>query len=87
MLYRSGDEITAMPSLGLFREVLEQKHLNPGTTWYNNDLSDLMYLTCAAGYADYVVSERSLVSQMEQSLKRLNRLVNVYRRLGAMPGS
>lgn len=75
------NEIRSMPSLGLFSEVLHQKHLNSGTNWNGNDLVDLMYLTCAAGYAQYVVGEKSLVSRMEQSLKRLNRRVNVYRNL------
>lgn len=78
---RAQGEIKLMPSLGLFGEVLQQKHLNPGTNWNGNDLVDLMYLTSAAGYADYVVGENSLVSQMEQALKRLKRRLNVYRNL------
>ncbi|WP_147434737.1 hypothetical protein [Micromonospora musae] len=77
----SNEDITLMPSLGLFREALHQKHLNPGTRWENNDLTDLMYLTCAAAYADYAVGENSLVSQLEQAQKRLGRPTNVYRRL------
>src|SRR6266536_654177 len=75
------EDINAMPCLGLFREVLQQKHLDPGTTWFHNDLIDLMYITCAAGYADYVVGDNSLVSQIEPSLRRLNRPMNAYRRL------
>ena len=47
-----------MPSLGLFRETLQGMHLNRAR-WEDNHLTDLMHLTCAAGYADYVVGERS----------------------------
>jgi len=74
----SRDDIKSMPCLGLFREVLRQKHLNPGTSWEANDLIDMMYLTCASGYADYVVGERSLVSQIKPALRRLGRPINVY---------
>ena len=41
------------PAVGLFREVLHSRHLNKGTTWRPNDLTDMIYLSCAAGYADY----------------------------------
>jgi hypothetical protein len=72
--------VASMPCLGLFRETLQTMNLNYAT-WKNNDLTDLMYLTCAAGYADYVVAERSLVGYMHQALKRMHRPVNVYRRI------
>ena len=78
---RARSEIRSMPTLGLFTEVLQQKHLNPGTNWMPNDLVDLMYLTCAAAYADYVVGDNSQISQVEQALKRLGRPRNVYRNL------
>lgn len=77
----SDDDIAELPSLGLFREVLHEKLINPGTRWESNDLTDLMYLTCAAGYADHVVGERSLTAQMEQTLRRLDRPVRVHRNL------
>lgn len=74
--------IKGMPCLGLFREVLHERLLNRGTKWRDNDLVDLMYLTCAAGYADHVVGEKSLTAQMESGLRRLGRPNNVHRRLG-----
>lgn len=70
-----------MPGLGLFRETLHEKVVNARSEWEGNDLTDMMYLTCAAGYADYVVGERSMVGQMRQALKRLSRPDNVYRRI------
>ena len=72
--------VAVMPCLGLFRETLVSMNLNRAS-WEDNHLTDLMYLTCAAGYADYVVAERQLVGYMEQALKRLDRPINVYRRI------
>jgi hypothetical protein len=74
-------EVAAMPSLGLFREVLRGRHLNPGSTWESNDLTDMMYLCCGAGYADHVVGERSTIAQIEQAAARLGRDVSVHRRI------
>jgi hypothetical protein len=73
-------EIARMPSLGLFRETFIVMHLNHAQ-WEDNHLTDLMYLTCAAGYADFVVAEKSLVGYMRQGLGRLGRPQNVYRRI------
>jgi len=74
-------DVADMPCLGLFREVLHEKTVNPESEWKINDLTDMIYLTCAAGYADYDVGERSLVAQMRQALKRLGRPAKVYRRI------
>lgn len=73
----SDNELAAMPSLGLFREVMCEKHLDPGTKWADNDLGDMMYLTCGAAYADFVVCERVHGSTIRQSLRRLGRRDNV----------
>ena len=80
-LNHSSDDISVMPSLGLFREAMREKLLNPGTRWEDNDLADLMYLTCGAGYADHVVAERSFASQIDRAVRRLGRTPNVHRNL------
>lgn len=72
------DDVRSMGSLGLFYEIHQDKHLNSETVWRSNDLFDMMYLTCAAGYADFVVGERSLVSHARQAAKRLQRSINIY---------
>jgi hypothetical protein len=81
------DDVAQMPCVGMFREVLHEKQVNGGTAWKANDLTDLMYLTCAAGYADYVVAERSAISQMKQASKRLKRVNNLYRNLNELIAS
>jgi hypothetical protein len=79
--HHSDADIAEMSSLGLYRECLREKMLDPRTNWQPNDLTDLMYLSCASGYADYVVGERHAVACMKSGLRRLDRPVNVYRRL------
>ncbi|MEU7753745.1 hypothetical protein [Micromonospora sp. NPDC049171] len=69
------------PATGLFREVLQDRHLNKGTRWRRNDLTDMIYLSCAAGYADIVVGERHLRSVLNQGLHRLGRPLRVHRHL------
>jgi hypothetical protein len=74
------DQVETLPALGLYREVFQQRHL-AASQWHPNDLTDLVYLTCAAAYADFVVGERHMTSFLIQSLRRLERPINVYPRL------
>jgi hypothetical protein len=73
-------QVAAMPSLGLYGELYHQRHL-AGVPWSPNDLSDMVYLSCAAGYADFVVAERHMAALLTQSTRRLGRPVTVARRL------
>jgi hypothetical protein len=82
MLRQATEDIRHLPALGLFREMLHDRHLNRGTVWKPNDLTDMIYLSCAAGYADFVVTERHMGSVLTQGVKRLDRPTQVFRRLG-----
>ncbi|MGW5674095.1 hypothetical protein ACWEV4_03285 [Streptomyces sp. NPDC003860] len=73
--------IGGAPAVGLFREMLHSRHLNKGTTWRPNDLTDMIYLSCAAGYADFVVCEKHMRDPLQHGLKRMGRSASVYRRL------
>jgi hypothetical protein len=75
------DDISELPATGVFREMLHERHLNKGTVWRHNDLTDMVYLSCAAGYADFVVCERHMGNVLRQGLKRLNRPTPVLRRI------
>lgn len=55
---RADDDMARLPYLGRNREVIHLKLQNAQKRWHSNDLIDLMYLPCAAGYADYVVCEK-----------------------------
>jgi hypothetical protein len=80
-LNEMAETIRVLPATGLFREMLHDRHLNAGTVWKTNDLTDMVYLSCAAGYADFVVCERHMGSVLAQGLRRLGRQQNVFRRL------
>ncbi|WP_211355176.1 hypothetical protein [Blastococcus colisei] len=75
------EDIPKLPTTGVFREMLHERHLNKGTVWRHNDLTDMVYLSCAAGYADFVVCERHMGNVLTQGLKRLRRPALVFRRL------
>ncbi len=75
------EQILSMPSLAIYRELLHEKLSDPGTVWKQNDLTDMMYLSCGAAYANHVVGDRQLTSDLRCGLERLGRRVNVYRRL------
>jgi hypothetical protein len=77
-LNHSEDDLRQMPALGLFREVMHEKLCNGGLRWEQNDLVDMMYLTAAGGYCDYVVGERAHASHIRHGLRRLGRAGNIY---------
>lgn len=77
-------DLRALGCLGLWNEVFQDKHLNATTRWSANDLTDMMYLTCAAGCADYVIAERSSRSYLNQAAKRLGRPIKVYSQIGEL---
>lgn len=80
-LNHHSEDVDRSPMLGLFREALRQKLLTSTTTWKQNDLTDLMYLSCGAGYADVIVGERQLIGQLTAGAKRLGRPIQAFRRL------
>ncbi|MEX2374647.1 MAG: hypothetical protein WD942_03565 [Dehalococcoidia bacterium] len=72
-LSRVEAEVPRMPATGLYREVFRERLSNPGRAWSANDLVDIVYLSSAAGYADYIVAERSTASAIRNGLRRLGR--------------
>jgi hypothetical protein len=59
------------PYLGLAREVFHTLLSNRDTKWEANDLNDIVYLTCAAAYADFVVCEKHMAHQVRQASRSL----------------
>lgn len=68
------------PAISLFRSVMIDKFL-AGNRWEDNDLTDLMYLCTAAGYADHVVGERRTIALLEQSKRRIGSKAVLHRDL------
>ena len=86
-LNRSEADIRTMPSLGIYREILHEKLSNPLLQWHDNDLIDMVYLSAATGYCDYVVGERSHSSHTLNAIRRLAREQNIHTNLAALMGS
>jgi hypothetical protein len=80
----SEEDLPGMPTLGLFREVLHEKLSNGHLRWVDNDLIDMMYLTTAAGYCDYVVGERAHTAHIANALRRLGRVGRLHRHLQSL---
>ncbi len=83
-LEHSDYDVSRMPALGLFREVLYEKLSDGELRWEDNDLTDMMYLTAAAGYCDHLVGERSHASHLFNSMRRLRRTGRVHRNLRSL---
>ncbi|MGK3206808.1 hypothetical protein [Amycolatopsis sp. MEPSY49] len=83
-LDHSEEDVSLMPALGLFREVLHEKLSTGGLRWEANDLTDMMYLTAGAGYCDHLVGERSHVSHLANASRRLGRPARVHRTLDSL---
>lgn len=81
---RSEASIGELPALGLFREVLHEKLSDPNLKWTENDLTDMIYLTAAAGYCDHVVGERTHMSHIANSARRLGRTISLHRTLRSL---
>ncbi|WP_143022929.1 hypothetical protein [Lentzea jiangxiensis] len=81
---RSEADIRELVALGLFREVLHEKLSDPNLRWTENDLTDMIYLTAAAGYCDHIVGERTHMSHIANSARRLGRTISLHRMLPSL---
>lgn len=62
--------LNSAPMLRYLSELFVQRFLDRKIRWKRNDLIDMMFLSCAAGYADYVVAEThtgTKLAQMQRS--------------------
>lgn len=75
-----------MPALSFFYEVLHQKLASGTRKWSSNDLTDMMSLATASGYADAVICESAMAGQLQTCAKANSREVQIFRNIEtAMP--
>jgi hypothetical protein len=48
-------------------EITHIRLRNPQDAWVENDLIDMLFLSCAAAYADFVVAERKATHLLRQA--------------------
>ncbi|WP_406351261.1 hypothetical protein OHB56_01930 [Streptomyces sp. NBC_01635] len=58
-----------LPFTGRVLEVIQARLRNTADKWVNNDLNDLLFLACAAGYADHVVAEKKTGHYLREAAK------------------
>lgn len=75
---------SSMPLTGYYVDVAAAKHANRMTRWKGNDLFDMNYLACAAGYADFLVGEKATVELLRQSASRSKRTLSLHSSLGEL---
>lgn len=75
------DDLARMPCLGRQYEVIHQRLSNADDRWEGNDLTDINFLACAAGYADVVVGEKKVSEYLRRVTPRVTEGAFVCRRL------
>lgn len=70
-LENSEETIAAMPAMGRIQEITAQRLSNPQYPWRVNDLSDMHFLSCAAGYADFVLAEAATTHDLRRAESRI----------------
>lgn len=64
------DRLGEMPYVGRLHEVLYHRLRNADDRWERNDLIDMNFLCCAAGYADIVVGEKQTSEYLRRAASR-----------------
>jgi hypothetical protein len=64
------DQLPEMPYLGRLQEVLYHRLRNADDKWERNDLIDMNFLCCAAGYAEIVVGEKQTIAYLRRADSR-----------------
>jgi hypothetical protein len=62
-------QLDSTPFLSNLSALFRLRHLDRNTRWKDNDLIDMMALSCAAAYCEYVAAERHTGTQLRQLIK------------------
>jgi hypothetical protein len=72
------------PMLAYLTRMYTRRYMDKNTRWKSNDLTDMTFLACAAGYADYVAAENHTGTQLQQIQRSMGRPITVHRSLEAL---
>lgn len=78
---RLPEQIPHMPYVGRLGEVMYQRLRNADDRWERNDLVDMNFLPCAAGYADVLIGERKTIEYLRRAEKHVPAGAALYRNL------
>lgn len=76
------DEVlSSSPMSGLLSELFVRRFIDHKTKWSRNDLFDMLHLSSAAAYADYVCAEVHTGTQLRQAQRTMRRKESVFIRI------
>jgi hypothetical protein len=76
------DELLSLsPMVGLLSELFVRRFIDRKTKWCRNDLFDMLHLSSAAAYADYVCAEVHTGTQLRQAQRTMGREETVFTKL------
>jgi hypothetical protein len=67
-----------LPFVGRVMEITHLRLRNSQDAWTENDLIDLLFLSCAAAYADFVVAERKATHMLRQAVHQTSSGATVF---------
>lgn len=70
-LAESEDNFASMPAIARVQQITHQRLCNPQYPWRVNDLADMHFLACAAGYADYLLAEKATSHDLRCAERRV----------------
>jgi hypothetical protein len=75
------DLLSSSPMSGLLSELFVRRFIDYRTKWSRNDLLDMLHLSSAAAYADYVCAEVHTGTQLRQAQRTMGRKECVFTKL------
>lgn len=69
------------PMVGLLSELFVRRFIDHRTKWCRNDLLDMLHLSSAAAYADYVCAEVHTGTQLREAQRTMGRKQTVFTRI------
>ncbi|MGW0590300.1 hypothetical protein [Streptosporangium sp. NPDC002607] len=58
------EDLATMPFLAMYSDTLDVRLSNSNTNWVKNDFIDILFLSCATAYADFVVAEKAATNYL-----------------------
>ncbi|MFE9388774.1 hypothetical protein [Streptomyces sp. NPDC006784] len=69
---------SGLPFLGRVMEIIQVRLRSPSDSWVNHDLNDVLFLACAAGYADFVVAENKTGDLLQRADRFLGSRAQIH---------
>jgi len=80
------DILSGVPALGRVRELMHLRITNSDDKWEAHDLNDMLFLSCAAGYADLVIGERKMINLLKRCAGNVSPGAKLHRRADQAQG-